>query len=138
MGVLFMAFGATRWTKDFAVSTIRYTLPVGAKLFVLQLLVSIGDSLIQSWAVTFNDITASSLCILVGCSIVMLALVKVLPETMQRIVNGASMASGSALVGAAAAVGVRPLSLAPLSPAAVQWRAMPFVWPPRRWMRRMT
>ncbi len=49
--------------------------------------------------------TATSLCILVGCSIVMLALVKVLPETMQRIVNGSSMASGSALVGAAAAVG---------------------------------
>jgi type IV secretion system protein TrbL len=76
---------------------------VGAKLFVLQLLVSIGDNLIQSWAATFNDITASSLCILVGCSIVMLALVKVLPETMQRIVNGSSMASGSALVGAAVA-----------------------------------
>jgi len=100
-----MAFGGTRWTKDLAISTVRYTLSVGAKLFVLQLLVSIGDSLIQSWVATFNDITASSLCILVGCSIVMLALVKVLPETMQRIVNGASMASGSALVGAAAAVG---------------------------------
>ncbi len=105
MGVLFMAFGGTQWTKDLAISTVRYTLSVGAKLFVLQLLVSIGDSLIQSWAATFNDITASSLCILVGCSIVMLALVKVLPETMQRIVNGSSMASGSALVGAAAAVG---------------------------------
>ena len=48
--------------------------------------------------------TDASLCILVGCSIVMLALVKVLPETMQRIVNGSSMANGSALVGAAAAV----------------------------------
>jgi type IV secretion system protein TrbL len=105
MGVLFMAFGGTQWTKDLAISTVRYTLSVGAKLFVLQLLVSIGDSLIQSWAATFKDITASSLCILVGCSIVMLALVKVLPETMQRIVNGSSMASGSALVGAAAAVG---------------------------------
>jgi type IV secretion system protein TrbL len=105
MGVLFMAFGGTRWTKDYAISIVRYTVSVGAKLFVLQLLVSIGDNLIQSWATTFNDITASSLCILVGCSIVMLALVKVLPETMQRIVNGSSMASGSALVGAAAAVG---------------------------------
>lgn len=105
MGVIFMAFGGTRWTKDLAVSTLRYTVSVGAKIFVLQLLVSIGDSLITSWATTFNDITASSLCILVGCSIVMLALVKVLPETMQRIVNGSSMASGSALVGAAAGVG---------------------------------
>lgn len=105
MSVIFMAFGGSRWTKDFAVSTVRYTVSVGAKLFVLQLLVSIGTGLITDWAATFNDVTANSLCILVGCSIVMLALVKVLPETMQRIVNGSSMASGSALVGAAAAVG---------------------------------
>jgi type IV secretion system protein TrbL len=104
-GVLLMAFGGSRWTKDLAVSTVRYSVSVGAKLFVLQLLVSIGNGLIQQWAATFNDVTAQSLCILVGCSIVLLALVKVLPETMQRIVNGSSMASGSALVGAAAAVG---------------------------------
>jgi type IV secretion system protein TrbL len=105
IGVLFMAFGGTRWTKDFAISTVRYTVSVGAKLFVLQLLVSIGASLIQTWANSFTDVTDASLCILVGCSIVMLALVKVLPETMQSIVNGSSMASGSALVGAALAVG---------------------------------
>ena len=104
MGVLFMAFGGSRWTKDMAVSTVRYAVSVGAKLFVLQLLVSIGTGLIQSWANSFVDVTDASLCILIGCSIVMLALVKVLPETMQRIVNGASMANGSALVGAAAAV----------------------------------
>jgi type IV secretion system protein TrbL len=84
MGVIFMAFGGSRWTQDFAVSTVRF---------------------IQSWANSFTDITDASLCILIGCSIVMLAVVKVLPETMQRIVNGSSMASGSALVGAAAAVG---------------------------------
>jgi type IV secretion system protein TrbL len=105
MGVLFMAFGGTHWTKDLAISTVRYTVSVGAKLLVLQLLISIGNGLITDWAATFEDLTAASLCILVGCSIVMLALVKVLPETMQRIVNGSSMATGSALVGATAAVG---------------------------------
>ena len=105
MGVILMAFGGTRWTKDFAVSTVRYTVSVGAKLFVLQLLVGIGTGFIQSWANSFNDVTDASLCVLIGCSIVMLALVKVLPETMQRIVNGSSMANGSALIGAAAAVG---------------------------------
>ena len=35
MSVIFMAFGGSRWTKDFAVSTVRYTVSVGAKLFVL-------------------------------------------------------------------------------------------------------
>lgn len=105
MGVIFMAFGGSRWTKDLAVSTIRYAVSVGAKIFVLQLLVSIGSGLIHQWEASFHDVTAASLCILVGCSIVLLALVKVIPETMQRIVNGSSMASGSALSGAAAAVG---------------------------------
>lgn len=105
MGVLFMAFGGSRWTKDFAVSTIRYTVSVGAKLMVLQLLVSVGTGFIQSWTNSFSDVTDTTLCILIGCSIVMLALVQTLPETMQRIVNGSSMASGSALVGAATAVG---------------------------------
>ncbi|MCW3477679.1 P-type conjugative transfer protein TrbL [Limobrevibacterium gyesilva] len=104
MGVLLMAFGGSRWTKDLAVSTVRYTVSVGAKLFVLQLLVSIGTGLIQDWANSFTDVTDVSLCILIGCAIVMLALVKVLPETMQRIVTGSSMAGVSALVGAAAAV----------------------------------
>lgn len=104
MGVIFMAFGGSHWTKDVAVSTVRYTISVGAKLFVMQLMVSIGTGLITSWAATFSDVTANSLCILVGCSIVLLALVKVIPETMQRIVNGSSMANGSALAGAAAAV----------------------------------
>ncbi|MBN8904875.1 MAG: P-type conjugative transfer protein TrbL [Rhodospirillales bacterium] len=105
MGVLFMAFGGSRWTKDIAVSTVRYAVSVGAKLFVLQLLIGIGTGLIQSWADSFVDVTDASLCILIGCSIVMLALVKVLPDTIQRIVNGSSMATGSALTGAAAAVG---------------------------------
>jgi type IV secretion system protein TrbL len=105
MGVILMAFGGSNWTKDLAINTVRYTLSVGAKLFVMQLLVSIGTGLITGWASNFTDLTANSLCILVGCTIVLLALVKVLPETMQRIVNGSSMATGSALVGAAAAVG---------------------------------
>ena len=105
MGVIFMAFGGSRWTKDYAVNTIRYTVSVGAKLLVLQLLVSVGTGLIKQLEATFNDVTASTLCILVGCSIVVLALVKQIPETVQRIVNGSSTASSSALVGATAAVG---------------------------------
>ncbi|MBE7159508.1 MAG: P-type conjugative transfer protein TrbL, partial [Rhodospirillales bacterium] len=103
-GVIFMAFGGSRWTKDIAISTVRYAVSVGAKLFTLQLLISIGMGIIQSWANSFNDVTDASLCILIGCSIVMLALVTVLPATMQRMISGASMASSSALVGAAAGV----------------------------------
>lgn len=112
MGVIFMAFGGSRWTKDVAISTLRYAMSVGAKLFVLQLLVSIGTGLIMGWATSFSTVTVNSMCILIGCSIVLLALVAVLPDTMQKMINGSSVASGSALVGAAAAVGAGSAAVA--------------------------
>lgn len=104
-GVINMAFGGSRWTKDIAVATVRYTLSVGAKLMMLQLLVSIGQNLITSWAAQFNDMTNSLLLVIIGASVVLLAVVKTLPNEFQRIVGGASLASGGALIGAGAAVG---------------------------------
>jgi len=55
MGVMFMAFGGSRWTKDMAVSTVRYAVSVGAKLFVLQLLVSIGTGLRTPFKTTLAE-----------------------------------------------------------------------------------
>lgn len=104
-GVINMAFGGSRWTKDIAVATVRYTVSVGAKLMMLQLLVSVGQNIITNWANQFSDLTNASLLILIGCSIVMVAIVKIVPDEFQRVVGGASLSSGSALVGAAAAVG---------------------------------
>jgi type IV secretion system protein TrbL len=104
-GVLNMAFGGSRWTKDIAIATIRYTVSVGAKLMMLQLLVSVGQSIITDWANQFQDLTSSGLLILIGCSVVMLAVVKIVPDEFQKVVGGASISSGSALVGAAAVVG---------------------------------
>ncbi len=103
-GVLNMAFGGSRWTRDIAISTFRYALSVGAKLLMLQLLISVGQNIVLGWAAQFSDMTNSSLLILIGASIVMLALVKVLPDEFQRVVGGASLSSGSALTGAAMAV----------------------------------
>ncbi len=103
-GVLNMAFGGSRWTRDIAISTFRYALSVGAKLLMLQLLISVGQNIVLGWAAQFSDMTNSSLLILIGASVVMLALVKVLPDEFQRVVGGASLSSGSALTGAAMAV----------------------------------
>ena len=104
-GVINMAFGGSRWTKDIAIATIRYTLSVGAKLMMLQLLVSIGQNLITNWATAFNTVDNAGLLMIIGASVVMLAIVKIVPDEFQRVVGGASLSSGSALVGAAATVG---------------------------------
>lgn len=103
-GVLLMGFGGSRWTKDYAVKVIVYAMSVGAKLFILQLLIGLGETMIQGWVQGFET-KNTDIFIMVGSSIVMLALTKSIPEIVQGLINGTSFSSGSALTGAAAAVG---------------------------------
>jgi len=104
-GVLFMGFGGSRWTKDIAITIIRYALSVGTKLFVMQLLVGIGESMMVNWLTQFTNVDATTLCVMIGCSIVMVALVMVLPALVQGLMNGASVGHGGAMTAAAAMVG---------------------------------
>ena len=97
-GVLFMGFGGSRWTKDFAAKIIVYALSVGAKLFVLQLIVGLGqqifNTLLQNYQANTSDLLVS-----VGSAIVMLALVKIIPDLIQGLINGVSIGGGGVLIG---------------------------------------
>jgi type IV secretion system protein TrbL len=103
--VILMAFGATRWTKDIAIAAVRYTLSVGAKLMMMQLLVSVGTSMIVRWANTFQGQNSAEVYILIGAAIVLLAVTKFLPDNLQKVVGGSSLSSGTGLLGTAATVG---------------------------------
>lgn len=103
MSILFLGFGGSRFTKDIAMKVIMAVFGVGAKLFVMQIIVGIGYSLFQGWS---NDqlVTVSDLLVMVGCSVVMLALVKVIPDLVQSMISGAAFTGGGALSGVGAAV----------------------------------
>ncbi|MBI4723826.1 MAG: P-type conjugative transfer protein TrbL [Rhodomicrobium sp.] len=100
-GVLFMGFGGSRWTKDYALKIIVYALSVGAKLFVLQLLIGLGQQIFNTLLSNF-EANSSDLIICVGSAIVMLALTKIIPDMIQGLINGTSIGGGGALIGAAA------------------------------------
>jgi len=108
-GTLLLGFGGSRFTKDFAIKQMTYCVSVGAKLFVIQLLVGIGEAMIKSWADNLgpSGVPAdfSEVMVMLGSAIVMLALTKTIPDTVQGIINGVSPGSGMALPAAAAAVG---------------------------------
>lgn len=103
MSILFLGFGGSRFTKEIAMKVIMAVFGVGAKLFVMQIIVGIGYSLFQGWS---NDqlITVSDLLVMVGCSVVMLALVKVIPDLVQSLITGAAFTGGGALSGVSGAV----------------------------------
>ena len=81
-GVLLMGFGGSRFTKDYAVRTMTYAVSVGAKLFVLQLLIALGQQIFQALSQSFEAKT-TDIFVVVGSAIVMLALVKIVPEMIQ-------------------------------------------------------
>jgi type IV secretion system protein TrbL len=100
--VLFMGFGGSQWTREYAMAPVRYAVAVGAKLFVLTLIVGLIMQVTADWSAAYTNDEAS-LMTLVGLSLVCAYLTKVIPELISGMISGASMGGGSAIGGMAAA-----------------------------------
>jgi type IV secretion system protein TrbL len=100
-GVLFMGFGGSRWTKDYALNFFKYAVSVGAKLFVLQLLVGLGENMIIGFVNDFQS-KGIDIAIILGAAVVMAFLTKNIPGHVQGLISGVSVSNGTALMGAAA------------------------------------
>lgn len=103
MGVLFLGFSGSRWTRDLAFKFIMGVIGVGAKLFVMQIIVGVGSSLFNDFS-SRGVATIDDAIVMVGFAVVMLALVKVIPDLVAGMVSGAAFSGGGALAGAGAAV----------------------------------
>jgi len=104
--VLFMGFGAAQWTREYAVAIIRYAVSVGAKLFVLTLLIGLIVDSTRRWQAAYNHDDAS-MWTMVGLALTCAYLAKTIPELVQGIITGSSPGGGAALgsMAAAAAAG---------------------------------
>jgi len=96
-GVLLLGFaGGMGWTDDYARRYLTYCLSVGAKLYVMLLVVGLGEGCISDWALAGDrdkgelDVVLS----IVGVLIIMMLLVKMIPDMVQGIINGSTIGSG--------------------------------------------
>lgn len=103
-GVLFMGFGGSQWTREFAITLMKYPLSVGAKLFVLHLIVDMVMNSARTWQLAYHHDQAS-MWTLVGLALVCAYLAKTIPDLIQALINGVSTSGGSSL-GAMAAAGM--------------------------------
>ena len=101
-GVFLLGFGGSRWTKDIAIKYMTYTLGVGIKLFIIQLVVAVGQSIITSFANSFETGANSQVFIVIGVTLVYLALVLYLPNIVSGLVSGVSPGGSGSILGAAA------------------------------------
>jgi type IV secretion system protein TrbL len=102
-GVLMMGFGGSRWTRDYAFKVMIYAVSIGAKLFILQLLIGLGETMIDGW-VTTDQTTLSQIFVMVGAAIILLVITRTVPEMVQGLINGATFHAHGGLIGAASSM----------------------------------
>ncbi len=96
-GIILLGFGGSRFTKDFALKYLIYALSVGLKFFVMLLVIGIGQSFINNWVANWEN-QDSQVLLAIGVSIVLLALVREIPNIMQGLMSGMSFATGGSLI----------------------------------------
>ena len=101
--IILVGFGGSSFLKDYAVNAIRYVLAVAFKLFVMQLVLGVGIAFIEGFSTSTAEL--QDIFVVIGASVVLLALVKSLPDVCAGIINGSHVSSGAALTASAAAVG---------------------------------
>ncbi|HBU5909370.1 TPA: P-type conjugative transfer protein TrbL [Klebsiella pneumoniae] len=100
--VLFFGFGGSQWTRDFAIAPMRFTVAIGAKLFVLTLIVGLIVQSAKQWLAAYTNDEAS-LMTMVGLALVCCYLTKTIPDLIGGMISGTSTGSGSAIGGMAVA-----------------------------------
>lgn len=100
--VLFMGFGGSQWTREYALAIVRYSVSVGAKLFILTLIVGLIIDSAKSWQAAYTHDDAS-MWTLVGLALACAYLAKTIPDLVGGMISGVSSGGGSSLGGMAAA-----------------------------------
>ena len=108
-GVILLGFGGSSFTKDISIKYFQGALSTGAKLFIMILLVGLGQNILTSWMVEVN-ITMRQICLFMGASLVLLALVKVVPDMVGDMINGFSWSAGEPLARSASSAGNAAIS----------------------------
>ena len=97
--VLFTGFGGSRWTKDYAMHALTFAIAIGGKLFMLNLVVGIGQQIITQQAGSFQGTDYAQVMTLVGTIIVLCAIVKQLPDMTATLLSGAALGASTGLIG---------------------------------------
>ncbi len=93
---LLVGLGATSFFRDYAINVLKYIVSVAFKLMVMQLVIGIGYTYISKLPSQSSGSTAdlSTGLTAVGVAVVLLALVRSLPDTVAGIINGSHIGSG--------------------------------------------
>lgn len=95
-GVILLGFGGLSFTREITLKYFQAALSIGAKLFTMILVVGLCQNVMTDWVTGFS-IDLRQIFLFVGVSIVMLALIKAIPDMVGDMINGFSWGAGEPL-----------------------------------------
>jgi type IV secretion system protein TrbL len=101
-GVLMTGFGGSSWTNDYAKKYLTYALSAGIRLFILQLLMGMGEKLIKLFSTQFDASRLEDAMVMVGVAVAMWIVTLNVPNKIQGLINGAVIGNGGIIAGAIA------------------------------------
>ncbi|WP_169400703.1 P-type conjugative transfer protein TrbL [Desulfobacter curvatus] len=102
LGIFILGFGGMRYSRSFATGFLKYVLSVGLKLFVIRCLLYILGTFLAEM-VFYNFKAFTEVLVITACLCILAFLIKVLPDTIARMVTLHSGSSAGAITGAMAA-----------------------------------
>jgi type IV secretion system protein TrbL len=114
-GLLFLGFGGSRWTTDFVQKFIGYAVATGVKLFMLYLVISIGNTQALTWAPMLTNALGAAagdkfnvILTVMGGSVLLAFLAMQIPSMAASMLAGSPTltAGGAAATGAAIGAGM--------------------------------
>jgi len=115
-GVVVLAFGGSRWTREPAIRYCWFLMALALKLFTIYMVVSLGSSIINDLFINaesekfFGNITAWFM--MIGCLLIWLVILWVIPNSVAQLVSHIGGVGGGGAAGASAAAGLIGGSLA--------------------------
>ncbi|QKE39949.1 MAG: P-type conjugative transfer protein TrbL [Ferrovum myxofaciens] len=105
-GALLLGFNGSKWTQVFAEKYLGYAVSVGIKLFVLYLIVGLGQNLATTWVTQLGTFTPETVIQVGAAALIYGAMGIMVPGLAGSMLNGSpSMSLGGMMGGAAAAAG---------------------------------
>lgn len=99
-GVILMGFGGSSWTSEYAKKLLVYAFSVGVKLFVLQLVIGLAQTVLLDLASRFDPSSIQDTLVMVGAALILWLLSLNIPNKLQALINGTSFGQGGMIAGA--------------------------------------
>lgn len=93
-GIFFLGFSGSRWTLPFSEKYVAYAISVGIKLFMLYLIVGLGQTLASQWSALFTPgvIAAPDIYIgVAGSALIFMLLGWQIPSLAASLMNGSPL-----------------------------------------------